>query len=481
MAKIIREPISVRKIFISIFFCGIVFPAFAKGYEIKVKIKGINDSVLYLANYYGDKQYMRDTAQRDKSGYFVFKGDKLLEGGIYIVAGQAKIRYFECIVNTDLAMTFETDTADFIKNMKIKGSTENLAFYDYMRFLDKQYKRVEPLQKKMKQYKNSNPDSAKIISQQIDGVHNEVKKYQDDLFAKNPNYFLSRFLKAQQEIEIPEPPKKADGTIDSGFQYRYYKQHYWDNLDVADERFLRSPIFHNKLKEYFTRVIIQIPDTICKEADALIAKARPNKEMFKYIVWYVTNWSETSNIMGFDAIFVHMVDNYYAKKEAYWVTEPVLENIVKRANELRYTLLGKKAPDLFMVDTSFAPVRMYDVQSDYLVLLFYEPDCGHCKTEVPKLKKLLDSADNKQIKVFAVYIDAKIEEWKKFVRQQKLDWINVINGYNIPFRDWYDVKSTPVLFVLDENKEIIAKRVGTNQVLDVINDWEKIKKRKQKK
>lgn len=481
MLKINAIQVFLRKIFILMLFCCIVLSSLAKGYEIKIKIKGLKDTVLYLANYYGDKQYMRDTAQRDKSGYFVFKGDIPLEGGIYIVAGQAKIRYFECIVNTDFAMTFETDTADFVDNMKIKGSAENIAFYDYMRFLDNQYQRVEPLQKKMMQYRKSQPDSVKVINQQIADVHDAVKKYQDNLFEKYPEYFLSKFLKAQQELEIPDPPKKADGTIDSGFQYRYFKQHYWDNLDVADERFLRSPIFHNKLKEYFTRVVIQIPDTICKEADALIAKARPNKEMFKYIVWYVTNWSETSNIMGFDAIFVHMVDHYYAKKEAYWVTETVLENIVKRANELRYTLLGKKAPDLFMVDTSFAPVRMYDVQCEYLVLLFYEPDCGHCKTEVPKLKKLLDSADNKQIKVFAVYIDAKIEEWKKFVKQQKLDWINVINGYNIPFRDWYDVKSTPVLFILDENKEIIAKRIGANQVLDVINDWERIKKRKQKK
>ena len=36
-------------------------PASGK-YSIKIKVNGLKDTVCYLANYYGDKQYLKDTA-----------------------------------------------------------------------------------------------------------------------------------------------------------------------------------------------------------------------------------------------------------------------------------------------------------------------------------------------------------------------------------------------------------------------------------
>lgn len=34
-----------------------------KGYNITVKIEGLKDTVCYMAYHFGDKQYLRDTAQ----------------------------------------------------------------------------------------------------------------------------------------------------------------------------------------------------------------------------------------------------------------------------------------------------------------------------------------------------------------------------------------------------------------------------------
>ena len=72
-----------------------------EGYELKFQVKGIKDTVCYLANYYGDKTYLTDTARVDTKGKFVFEGDSVLPGGIYIIAGQSNNKYFECIVDKD--------------------------------------------------------------------------------------------------------------------------------------------------------------------------------------------------------------------------------------------------------------------------------------------------------------------------------------------------------------------------------------------
>ena len=279
-------------------------------------------------------------------------------------------------------------------------------------------------------------------------------------------------FKASRDPEIPDAPILPNGKKDSTFAYKYYKAHYFDDIDLTDDRLLRTPVFHNKLKQYFNMVIVQYPDSVIKEADSVIAKARPNKEMFKYIVWYITNWSESSNIMGFDAIFVHMVEKYYNTNQAYWVTPTTLDKMTKRAQVLKGLLLGNKIPNVTMQDTSGIYVTLYNVKAKYTVLYFWDPTCGHCQKETPKLKAMYDSlkALNRSVEVYAACSDPNLKkEWKKYVIEHKLDWINVVDAQNVTgFHNTYDIYSTPVVYLLDENKVILAKRLSVEQLKEFL-------------
>ena len=108
------------------------------------------------------------------------------------------------------------------------------------------------------------------------------------------------------------------------------------------------------------------------------------------------------------------------------------------------------------------------IQSDYLVVFLYDPDCGHCRESTPKLKKFSDTYKNKGVKVLAIAVDKAPEAWKKFIKEFKVgDWIN---GYDFTFRtnyrQQYDVYSTPVVYVLDKDKRIIARRMPVEQLED---------------
>ncbi len=100
------------------------------GYNVKVKVNGLRDSLCYLANYYGDKQYLKDSIKADPSGNLIFKGAENLPGGIYMIVLPGK-KYFELIIDKEQNFSVETDTWDYNKHMKVKGSTENTVFYDY--------------------------------------------------------------------------------------------------------------------------------------------------------------------------------------------------------------------------------------------------------------------------------------------------------------------------------------------------------------
>ena len=55
-----------------------------------------------------------------------------------------------------------------------------------------------------------------------------------------------------------------------------------------------------------------------------------------------------------------------------------------------------------------------------------------------------------------------------------MDWINVYDGVHINnLKEKYDIYSTPVIYMLDKNKRIKAKRIGTEQVKDIVKQMEK--------
>lgn len=443
------------------------------GYKIKVSITGLKDSVCYLANYYGDKQYLQDTAKVNAKGEMTFEDPKrTLEKGMYIIVGSGKVRFFDFIINKEQAFSIRTNYANMDSAMVFTGSEENTLFYKYINFLRDQRKIAEPLQDAYKKAPEKSEERKKIEAK-ISKIDTNVRAYKKELFQKNPNSFVTSFLRMMEDPEIPEAPIGKDGKKDSTFAYYYYKNHYFDNINLQDDGLVRTPIFHQKLERFFGDVLPQMPDTISAEADKVIAKAEGTKENFKYLVFYLTNTTETSKVMGMDAAFVHMVETYYTTKKAYWVDADQLLKITERAKLLKPITLGKVAPEMALTDTMGRLQTLSKVQAKYTLICFWDPDCSHCKKEVPELDKTYKALLKKgvDIKIYGVGCTVEDDKWRKFIKDNNLNWINVID---LPaLRARYDIYSTPVLYLLDKDKKIIAKRIGHDNLEEIITRTDK--------
>jgi peroxiredoxin len=446
--------------------------AFPEGYQIKFRIKGLHDTTCMVANYYGNGTYVKDTLKVDGSGRFTFAAKEDLPKGIYLVVITDK-NYFEFIVDKDKKFSMETELKDVYGKMTLKDSPENALFYDYLAYNRTMFEKITVLDKRREKLKDQQ-DSTQLINEKIDSLNSAIVKYKLDLVKKHPDSFVAFFINAMKEPEVPEIPILANGRKDSTFTYRYFKTHFWDGTDFTDDRLLRTPIFHNKLKKYFDQVLIQKPDTIIKEIDFYIELTRPNAEMFKYMVWFATNHYETSEVMGFDRIFVHVIDAYYVTGQASWTNKTVLENLIKKANKLKPILIGEKAPNMIMLDTSNQLVSMHNLKADYLILLFWDPDCGHCEQEIPKLKKFYDEYKEKyNMEIFAVCSDTSLVKWKKSIIKRQMNWINVDGPRTLTgdFHEQYDIVTTPVIYILNRKKEIIAKHLGVDQIPQFLKNY----------
>ncbi|MBX3163245.1 MAG: DUF5106 domain-containing protein [Bacteroidetes bacterium] len=483
------------------------FGAKAQGYDITVNFKNAKDTMAYLVKYTWDQQYISDTAKNIKNGVMRFKGKTDLDKGVYVLVNQDKAIYFDFFINESQKFTIEVNHNDIVNTMKAVNSKENELFFSYVKFMSN--KNIEF--NKTREKAAGKPDSAKIVTDAIKTLNEEVKKFEADYMIKSKGTFVYDVMNLKSEKEPTDVPKASNGRPDSVYSYYWYKNHYFDGVNFKDERIIRTPFFDDRVKKYFESVILNHPDTVIVEIDKILAKCEQDNLVYNLLLGYFTHKYEQSKIMGFDKVFVHLADKYIISGKASKVYEKeTVTKIKERVDIMRNLLLGAQVSDLYVIDTTDAKTvrkwgfdtassskaitdlyykhekdlqplwkTLHSVQAKYTILVFWAVDCGHCKTEVPKLASDLKAIKGKvDYKVFAVQTkDELYSQWCKFIIDNNLnDIIHVYDPIHINnLKEKFDIYSTPVIYLLDQDKKIRAKRVGAEQVVDILKSFEGIK------
>ena len=455
------------------------FGQLKNGYEIDITIKGLQDSTVFLAYHLGDKQYIKDTIKLDRTGNGTVRGQEALPQGIYMIVLPGR-KYFEILISANQHFALNCSFSDYFNTLKFNGSEENSAFVEYQRKWIVMQQRASVISKRIQNNKQNN-DSLKILGSLQKLQEENMKSYLRSVIKANNGNFLGTLVKGLLPIDIPEFP------IPIGFanpdsvrwvrNYNYNKDHFFDNIDLTDERLIRTPLLYAKLDAFFTSALIQSPDTINKEIDKLIKKCSANYKIFQFVSVYLFNHFRESEIMGHDAVLVKLADDIYLSGKADWVTKEFKDDLRKQIDLLRPNLIGKKAENMVMDSYKGIFVSLYDVEKDFTVLYFWEPDCGHCKEATPKLKAYYDKPRDYSLEVFAVCTTSDKAKWTKYIEDNKLIWINGWDPKRSSHFDYYyNVQSTPTIYILDKNKKIIAKKLAVEEIGPFIDNYRKFNK-----
>lgn len=471
-------------------------------FRLEFKVEGIDDSMLIMANYFGLKQYYFDTAWVNSKGLYTYESDSI-PGGIYMVVMPDKASYFEFLVDgKEKLIKLETKFGSLNEDMKVVASEENKKFYTFQTEMAKRGAEAAPYQEMMARFKadstGSKVDSLKWVEEQLENINTQVMNYKSKFIADNEGSFVAKVFKTSQEPEVPENSELTGDDLQQ-WKYDYFKANYLKDVDFSDERLLRTPVLGKKIQYYIEKLTLQIPDSINEAADMMAERAKSNKEVFKYVVHWITNNYEKSKIMGMDGVFVHMANKYYCTEEgAWWIDSASTVKICERAEALEPLLIGEKAQNIVLVDsTEKTWHNLHEVESELTIVVFWSPTCGHCKKAVPQLEKEVHQVyKDSGIFVFGVCTELEMQPMRDFIKSKKLTFLNVSdtkeinkNAYDylgkglttlnsLNFRSIWDVYSTPQVYVLDKNKEIIAKKLGIEQLPDFIKDWKRIEAEK---
>lgn len=456
-------------------FCGT-----AQNFAITLHAPQYKTGIAYLTYHMGKNLNVEDSAAVSNKGIALFTGKRKLPPGIYAIVFPGKTKTVDFFINKEQVISIKADTTDLINKTVVTGSKENIIFQQYQQYIGTKGKQLET--ERQAYLKSSNKNDSALHEANYIKLNKELNDYREGIIRNEPNSMMAVLLNAMKE---PKTLANKLQTHDDSLQnYYYYKAHYWDGVTFMDDRILRTPFFLPKFEKYYRDIIVPSADSIIKEADYHLLLARSNPEVYKFLLNWLTDEYINPKYMGQDAVFVHLFEKYHSKGLTAWLNEKQMQAISRRAYMLMANLIGLKAADLEMLDTAGKPAPLYGVNADYTVVCFWDPTCGHCKDELPRLDSIYRASWKKNgIKMYGVLsADSKEdlkEEWLKFIREHNLqDWVNVYQTKEMEaeaaaaqkpgYRQLYDITLTPTLYLLDKEKRIIGKKLTLQQMDELL-------------
>ncbi len=230
------------------------------GYHIEIKIANFTDSSLILAHRFGDKFYTDDTTHMDGQGHFVFAGQEALPRGMYQVVLPDK-QFFDFFLDDDQHMILKTESGNFIHANQATGHAMNQLFFNWHRAIEEH--RGKP----------------------------GIETVWDTTLQAAGSSLTAKFIRGLRPFQLPAHVQRDSALMaNKQWQYYYYKNHFFDEIDFCESGLLRSPLLHNKINQFLTQVAPPQPDSIVRSLEQIIDRARCSDDMFRFCLHTMLNY-----------------------------------------------------------------------------------------------------------------------------------------------------------------------------------------------
>jgi thiol-disulfide isomerase/thioredoxin len=416
-----------------------------KGYKIDVTLQNAADT-LFLRQY-RDNKYLTVDSVIMKQGNASLTGNSSLKPGMYHIGNRQSV-FIPFLISDTIHQEFslQADLKNPGKTVVFIGSAENQAFAGFMRFMEDPKNRASGSQKQV-----------------------VIRSKQDELLKNFPGTLLSLFIRTIREPEIPEPKipimiTNREQALQE-YYFRYIVNHFFDETDFSDSRLIRLPVWDEKLGYYFRQLVVPQPDTIRARIEQVVEKAKRNNEVYNYTVKFLyelfrvapMTWSaDVSNFIG---------ENYIVNDSGKWKDPSFVNRVKGRVLKSKLNPVGFPATNLTLTTPSGGKTDLFSVSAPLTILYFFNPGCEACLPVTDELSKLYNAYKSKGIRIFAVYMDQKKEEWLSYIRTKNLDWIH---GYDpagsSTIEQKYDIYAMPMIYLLDKDKKVIVRDIQLPQL-----------------
>lgn len=431
--------------------------------KVNGEIRHATGKKIFLSSIYGERVTVMDSTVTDPSGHISFSVPASTIPGLYRISA-GKDNYFNLILNHE-NVDFVTDEGSLSDSVRFLSSRENQPYYSVMKMDRKNQAKLELLVPILDYYPEKDDFYAKVVSE-FEGIQLTQRKYIDSIATLAPDLFAVRIFRLQQTPFIPAAMGKE-------MRMNWMKTHFLDPVNFNDTLLLHSDAWVNKAVSYLSLYSNnrlpqkQLETEFIKAVTVMLSAASMNADVYKFLLDYFVGGFDKYH---FDAVITYIADNFqdpFACEDQARKT-----SLQKKLENFKKISIGKVAPDIEVPDMKGKPVRLSSINTDYVLLIFWSSECGHCVEMMPKVKTIYDKQKPKRLEILAVSLDTSYTSWSRFIKTEKLNWINAceLKGFNSKSTDEYNIYATPTMFLLDKEKKILSKPISYRELEQALRE-----------
>jgi hypothetical protein len=254
---------------------------------------------------------------------------------------------------------------------------------------------------------------------------------------------------------LTDPPARAN----------YLVTHYWDHFDFSDTVLIHLPaVSEQAFVDYIDVLPYSDKAVAIQSIQTTLASAEKEKtgKMYAYFLGLADKYLYDSNSPFHN-------DEFYIPVAEYILSDKRTAKMEKVRPSYRLSLMKKNKTGEIAADFAYTLPsgkinHLYDIKTNYTILLFYDPECHLCEELITSLKlsSIIQSIHRKgELEVLAVYPGDEGAAWKKRGKTIPENWINGQNT-SIKKDELYDLKTIPTLYLLDKDKKVLLKDINFN-------------------
>ena len=201
----------------------------------------------------------------------------------------------------------------------------------------------------------------------------------------------------------------------------------------------------------------------------LFQRSNGNVESFKTILYEMFKYYRNIPLAGAQEAAAGIADNFILGVDGGWSAE-TLEEIRWNLEMMHKNPVGQKATDETLYNKRGAKKKMLAGSKPYTVLFFniaYCKDCAQYKQDLRDASTILKA---KKAKVVSVYLSADRTQWLSNIKENK-NWTHLTDeGPWSQLREDYDLGVVPRLYLLDKDKNVIAKDITVRELCEILEN-----------
>jgi len=187
-------------------------------------------------------------------------------------------------------------------------------------------------------------------------------------------------------------------------------------------------------------------------------------ELYRMMFLQLFDILQMSDDTTYQACAIFVAKNYIVNKADLWWDSSIPKDYVpKMVERIQTNKVGSIANDFTFFTDQMKPVSVYEINSKYTVIYFYSPKCAICKPFGMELGYLYKSLKKRGVTFLAVDVDSDYNSFKKSTKENKTPWkrLYVREEDKLELFYKYRKEGVPMIYLLDNEKRIIAKKINT--------------------